>query len=394
MLPIRKKIVATLCALTATAAAAATVPIASPASSAAQKQAVSISIVPGVIGPGKGLQTSSSAKWAVTAKFGANKAGKKVLLQRLSGTSWVAALNGVIDDDGTVVFPVSASVTGVPVSYRVYGAGVASAPVSTDRWGSDTDFADEFAGTKLSGSWENRQQLYQPDALRKCSKGSSKTVKVGRGTAQLSVVVDKSKGNKLCTAKRANGKAIGKFKYRLNANISTMSSHRMKYGVMAARIKFQPLQGQHASLWMQPAQPSSAKNAKQAGTEIDIIEWFGKDVPNGGLTSFVYAPTQSGPKKIGGWIKNPERFLSSPKDDWFKSYHVFSVEWTPSAYIFRIDGQETRRITTGVSGIAEYPILSLLSSDYELAKLEDEKSLPQTMQVDWVKMWQDPTQVD
>ncbi len=56
----------------------------------------------------------------------------------------------------------------------------------------------------------------------------------------------------------------------------------------------------------------------------------------------------------------------------------------PEGYIFRIDGKETGRITKGVSGVAEYPILSLLSSDYELKKMGDEKNLPQTMSVDWI----------
>ena len=72
---------------------------------------------------------------------------------------------------------------------------------------------------------------------------------------------------------------------------------------------------------------------------------------------------------------------------------MFSVEWNPSGYIFRIDGQETGRINKGVSGVPEYPILSVLSSDYELAKLPDrdeKKNLPQTMHVDWIRTWQDP----
>ncbi len=69
---------------------------------------------------------------------------------------------------------------------------------------------------------------------------------------------------------------------------------------------------------------------------------------------------------------------------------MFSVEWSPSGYIFRIDGQETGRINKGVSGVPEYPILSLLSSDYELKKIGDEKNLPQTMSVDWIRTYQDP----
>ena len=66
---------------------------------------------------------------------------------------------------------------------------------------------------------------------------------------------------------------------------------------------------------------------------------------------------------------------------------MFSVEWTPESYIFRIDGHETFRTSKGVSGQPEYLILSLLSSDYELANLDEDK-LPQAMSVDWVRYWE------
>ena len=222
---------------------------------------------------------------------------------------------------------------------------------------------------------------------------------MGGGTAQLSVKVDKER-NSLCKPKKPDNpdKIFGKFKYRLNGHIG--STHSITYGVVAARIKFQPLQGQHASLWMQPTYASDSTSAAKQGTEIDIIEWFGKDVPNGGLTSFIYAPSHGG-KKIalggeGGWIKKPEQYLTNEKDDWYKRFHVFSVEWNPSGYIFRIDGQETGRINKGVSGVPEFPILSVLSSDYELSKLPDrdeKKNLPQTMVVDWIRTWQDPKHI-
>ena len=66
---------------------------------------------------------------------------------------------------------------------------------------------------------------------------------------------------------------------------------------------------------------------------------------------------------------------------------MFSVEWTPQAYIFRIDGQETWRTRKGVSGQPQYPILSLLASDYELSYMKD-RQLPQHMYVDWLRIWQ------
>ena len=67
---------------------------------------------------------------------------------------------------------------------------------------------------------------------------------------------------------------------------------------------------------------------------------------------------------------------------------MFSVEWTPKAYVFRIDGRETARITEGISKVREYPILSLLSSDYELEDLGNENLLPQHTYVDWIQTWE------
>jgi beta-glucanase (GH16 family) len=401
MLSNRKKFAVGASLMMATAGIVASVQIAAPApssspASARQKAAVTVSIVPGVIGPGGGLQSSKKAKWAVIGKYGTGKVGKKVVLQRKSGSGWVTADKSVVDKKGNVVFAVSDPGTRV-VTYRVDGPGSASDPVSTDSWGTDADFVDEFSGSKLNqANWSYRQSFYEPDSKRECSKGDPKAVKVSGGSAKLSVLVDKTR-SALCKPKKPGKNVLfGKFRYRLNANIGTQFKHTITYGVVSARIKFQPLQGQHASLWMQPQTMNGDPNPAVAGTEIDIIEWFGKDLPNGGLTSFVYAPSQNG-KKLkftrSGFLKDPEQYLENEKDDWYKRYHVFSLEWTPSAYIFRIDGQETGRITTGISRVPEYPILSILSSDYELAKLpgrDEKQNLPQTMQVDWIRTWQDP----
>ena len=398
MLSIRKKIAVSASLVMATAGVVAFVQSASPATSAPPaltrqaRATVPVSIVPGVIGPGSSLQKAKQAKWAVIAKYGANKAGKKAKLQLQSGTSWVTAGKVKIDKKGVALFAVPPGFVSKPKTYRVDGPGRPSAPVSTTEWGTSADFVDDFGGTKLDlTKWGYRQGDYEPLSKRACSKASPKAVKVARGTARLSVLIDKSRST-LCKPKKPGKNVIyGKYRWRLNANIGTSGIHDITYGVVAARIKFNPLPGQHASLWMQPTYLHDATNR---GTEIDIIEWFGKDLPSGGLTSFVYAPSQSGKKlKISktGFVKNPEQYLMNQKDDWFKRYHVFSVEWSPSGYIFRIDGQETGRITRGVSNVPEYPILSLLSSDYELGKLPNEKKdLPQTMYVDWIRTWQDP----
>ena len=68
--------------------------------------------------------------------------------------------------------------------------------------------------------------------------------------------------------------------------------------------------------------------------------------------------------------------------------HMLTVEWTPKAFVFRIDGRETARITEGISEVLQYPILSLLSSDYELEDLGNENRLPQHVYVDWMQAWE------
>jgi hypothetical protein len=67
---------------------------------------------------------------------------------------------------------------------------------------------------------------------------------------------------------------------------------------------------------------------------------------------------------------------------------VFSVEWTATEYVFRIDGHEVWRTSEGVSHDPEFLILSMLSSDFELPTLGSRQALAQTASVDWVKFWQ------
>ena len=64
------------------------------------------------------------------------------------------------------------------------------------------------------------------------------------------------------------------------------------------------------------------------------------------------------------------------------------VEWSSeTAYVFRVDGHETQRVTEGISRQPQYLILSLLTADWEAGQL-DRAQLPNSMDVDWVRVWQ------
>ena len=134
-------------------------------------------------------------------------------------------------------------------------------------------------------------------------------------------------------------------------------------------------------------QPVGGMYPGSIGREIDVVEYFGDHHPRGGLTTFVHRYSDSRKVTSGAWIRDHRSYLANRNDDWWKSFHVFSVEWRPRLLVFRIDGKETMRVSGPTSSARQFPILSLLASDYEIPKIR-EPHLPQHMDVDWVRVWE------
>ncbi|MBE7325559.1 glycoside hydrolase family 16 protein [Nocardioides sp. Y6] len=354
---------------------------------------VTVRVLPQIAQPGGRTAKSAKAKSAVLVQVKPKRA-TAVTLQAKAGKKWKKVGSATTDRRGQHVFHAAAKRGGKAATYRVAVGKKTSKAESTERW-LTSKFTDEFNGKKLSDSWEHRKQYRDPLSSRACSRGAKNAVKVKGGVVRLSVLKDKSAKKKKCRAV-SDGKKQ-KFNYRLNGHIGTQSSVSFKYGFAAARVKFPRAQGQHGSFWLQPVAPDPhTANPKQAGAEIDIIESFGANAgPKGsmGLSSFTYhriGKIRNGTYnsvKTGGYLKNVPSVLGK-KDDVFKRYHVFSVEWTPKSYVFRIDGKETWRSKKGVSGTEQYAILSLLSSDWELGRARSEKKINEQMQVDWMRIWE------
>ena len=362
-----------------------------PASTSVTKKAsqkISLEVLPQIVQQGKRTASADSAKGAVTATIKPVKVGRKVVLERLVGTSWKKVGTAKQEKSGRANFSAVVSKGGAAVTYRVTAQKfkglkkVSSSAADTTQWLAPT-FTDEFSGSTLSPVWSMRGQDYEAQSKRKCSKGDPKAVKVGGGALRLSVIKDKSAKGKCKASSRKQNKKIS---YRLNGHVGTENAFDFRYGVAAARIKMQKSQGQHASFW---SQPNGGNGPGSDGHEIDIIEYFGDKHPQGGLTSFIHWYKGKKLIKTGSWIKDSKSFLKNNKDGWSKNYHVFSVQWTPKTIIFRIDGKETWRTSARVSKARQYLILSLLASDYEALEMSDKK-LPQHMYVDWVRVWETP----
>jgi hypothetical protein len=304
------------------------------------------------------------------ATFRPARAGVPVTLQRLVNGRWTRVGSAKQDSAGNARFNLVVGAN----AYRAvsaYSAGVASkatSSVTPTRF--PNTFDENFSDPAVSAQrWSTRRQ--PPQGRRQCAQTDDALKSYASGVATLRAVKQATnpKGTKACP-----------YGFWHNGMIGTGSSstpYTPTYGIYAARVKFQSALGSHGSFWMQ----STGAN----GAEIDVAEYFGNGRSDGGLASFVHAtPTGSTAQTSGGILRSAMTILgrgNTPSNGW----HVYSVQWSPSGYTFRIDGVPT--FSTNKPLVSSSPselILSLLTSDYELRYM---KSTSASMMVDWVRGW-------
>lgn len=352
-------------------------------------QRVRLEVLPPVVQRGRVPADADAARSPLVATVRPAREGRRVRLQVLRDGTWTTLATRRQDARGRVEMAAATSAAGQPLTYRVRVLatrglrGLSSRPVSTQRW-LRPSFGDEFTGTSLGGAWSTRSPEVVPGSRRSCAKGDPAAVRVEGGTVRLSVLVDPDATGRCRIRGRDRQQARGSYAYRLNGHIGTEGRYAFRYGVAAARVRFHRLRGQHGAFWLQPA---SGMYPGAAGSEIDVVEYFGDHHPQGGLATFMHRYEGRRRVSTGGWVRDQASFLGGPRDGWSRGFHVFSVEWRPRLLVFRIDGRETGRMRRGVSDVDQFPILSLISADYELPKIR-ERHLPQHLEVDWVRVWE------
>lgn len=312
------------------------------------------------------------------ATFSPAREGAPVEIQREKDGDWSTLVSGEQDSDGTFDFMVDAGPLKSPYTLRARTEVTDASPI-TSKGTSTSDWrlawSDEFDGDELGPDWALRPSGGAL-AKRACAVVDAGRTSVRDGNLELSVVADPKRVPNI-TKDCPHGQY-------LNAMVGTQEAQSFEHGIFAARIRYPAPRGEHGSFWMQPGGPvpPDSDPPGNAGAEIDVSEYFGDGYREGGLASFVYADG----KKIGGLTPKTIPVIGEGETP-SSGYHVYSVEWTPKEYIFRLDGVETLRLTEGVSLARQYVILSLLTSDWELPRLPRDE-LPTTMKVDWVRVWQ------
>jgi beta-glucanase (GH16 family) len=341
-----------------------------------------------LVGAKVAVNKHGKLRYPVTAKFRPRHKGARVVIQKKGRKGWHNVAKGRQDGSGHF----TAAVKMNPKHPRKWRAKTFASGHARSRYHGRTEaktpdfkkrvWGDSFSGKHLNKSkWDYRLVDKYLGPYRFCSASKPRAVKVKHGKLELRVIKQHRKKRTM------KGKYRRCRKHGMYYNGHIGAKQNFIYGTFAARVKFQRGQGQHGAFWVQGG---------ENGAEIDVAEYFGNGPNGGGLSSFVHPNRQTKPNgadytlkdRSGGIQKRAKRFLGHNGAP--KRYHVYSVQWTSDGYRFMIDGKLTFKTKKPyVTAEPQFPILSLLSSDYELKKKRASHSKKNaTMKVDWVKVYQ------
>ena len=344
-----------------------------------------IQVVPPVVQQGA-LPAVPAEGVQVVARFTPARADRPVRLEAEKANGWVEVARGVQDASGHVAFLAPGAGRYRAVAEASGGAAeVVTSGVSTRTW--NLALEDQFNGDALNPAlWVDQDRPNGSTDLRTCSRIDPAAKSVSGGALNIGIGYDPTRTGQTCDYVAAKGP--GSYPYLINSQVATEKKFDFTHGVAAARMKLQQAQGMHSGFWLQPAGQPQAGNPA-SGVEIDVMEFFGQTKwDKDGVGAFIHWVDAAGDRQKFGQLFQDTIAMKPVGDTWWDSYHVFSVEWTPTEYIFRVDGREYYRENRAVSTSAQYLIFSMLTSNYELEHLTADE-ITQTAQVDWVRVWSD-----
>lgn len=214
-------------------------------------------------------------------------------------------------------------------------------------------WADEFNGTALDAAkWEVRG--VGPRAL---GFVSPEAVEVADGHLRL--------------------KALRKDGRILLGAVGTQGRFMARYGFFECRAQVQRSRGIWAAFWIQSTEISKGEDPGVYGAEIDIMECFrklGPDIVSHNV-HWAYGPNQKSTRGMQSLLPGVG-----------EGFHTFALEWTPEKYVFFVDGLKFYEVTTGISHIEEYLILSMeIPSD---PKEIEATVFPDAFLIDYVRVYQ------
>jgi len=162
------------------------------------------------------------------------------------------------------------------------------------------------------------------------------------------------------------------------------------YGFYEIRAKLPCARGTWPAIWMLPTE---MKKWPDDG-EIDIMEQVGAE-PN-----YIYSTLHTG---LYNHVKGTQRSAQKMVPTSCSAFHVYQLDWRPDRIDIGVDGQGILRVANDQPGnkgawpfdVPFKMILNLaIGGDWAGAKGIDDASMPQRMEVDYMRVWQVPVVVE
>jgi len=212
-------------------------------------------------------------------------------------------------------------------------------------------WSDEFDGEQL-----DQKKWDIPEYKRRDGYWSRKAIRLdGQGHLVISALKDGERYLDGCVRTR------GKFEHA--------------FGYWSCRAQLQQQQGHWTAFWLMCDSQGKIGNDGRDGTEIDIME---KPSLDDKLQHALHWDGYGKDHKSAGHQFKVPGIMSG--------FHVFSLWWTPTEYIFYVDGKETWRTKAG--GVCQVPVFLKLSD--EIGKWAGDitkAKLPDDFVVDYVRVW-------
>lgn len=282
--------------------------------------------------------------------------------------------------------------------------GTARAPATESGW--QLAWSDEFEGAAIdSAKWDFDVDCWGGgNNERQCYTDRRENAAVQGGILTITARKEAHTGPALPPHMRAAAAGPGErtTKAYTSARMVTRGKAAWRYGRIEVRAKLPAGQGTWPAIWMLPEEQAYGSWASSG--EIDILEAVNLGVPcatcPGGHDNTILGTLHFG----GRWPDNALASTETQAPDVLDGFHTFGIIWAPGRIDWTYDGQvyATKRRGdwwTVASRSPDAPfdrpfhlILNLavgggLSEERGLKGI-DEKIWPQTMQVDWVRVWQ------
>ena len=279
----------------------------------------------------------------------------------------------------------SGFVSGVQDVYLVAAGGTGVCNLQSFRFSQYVlTWSDEFNGTTVNtNNWAVTWNGDVANGELQFYTDRTNNVRVTNGVLQLTALKETYTGQgPWMTAPKTTAYTSGL--------IESLNKVQPQYGKIEASMKIPKGAGLWPAFWMMGANYFTPGVGWPLCGEIDIMEYSGA---SGGFTSAFHTGAYNY-LNGGGGISNVQGFSLT---DYDTAFHVYGIEWTPTRVAFYVDGKIilTADKTTMGSSASQWPFDQPFWLKLNLAVggpyggTPAATSFPATMEVDWVRVYQE-----